>query len=186
MKKNRTLVIGLLLVAALALGIGYASTTRDLYVQGTAKTTPADIDVVFTTGTKVLEASTPSDDAAREAVILAASSTGAVGDKVISFNAFGLTIPGETVTAEFHIVNNNSYPVTISAPAVEDGSTNTLDHFKAEVGTLKAADGSDLTGNLGAGQTAYFTVTVTLLTNDSAQEISESFHVHFNATGVGQ
>ena len=43
MKKRRTLIISLLLVAALALGVGYATITRDLSVQGTAKSTPADI-----------------------------------------------------------------------------------------------------------------------------------------------
>jgi hypothetical protein len=73
MKKNRTLVIGLLLVAALALGIGYASTTRDLYVQGTAKTTPQDIDVVFATGTAIQNATSTRPDAdARISAIKAA------------------------------------------------------------------------------------------------------------------
>jgi len=36
MKKNKTLVIGLLLVAALALGIGYAGFTSDMSVGGEA------------------------------------------------------------------------------------------------------------------------------------------------------
>ena len=189
MKKRRTLIISLLLVAALVLGIGYASITRDLSITGTAKSTPADIDVVFTDGTTVVSANSPTDDTARESAIVAASSVGSVGDKVISFNAFGLTNPGESVTAVFHVVNNNSYPVTLTAPTVEDGSTNTLDHFSVVVGTLQTTvDGSAtaLTGNLGAGQVAYFTVTVTLDSNDSAAEISESFHVHLNATGIAQ
>ena len=187
MKKRRTLIISLLLIAALCLGIGYASITRDLYVQGTAKTTPADINVVFTDGTSVTDAE--AADVARETAIMAASSVGSTGDKVISFNAFGLTNPTESVTAVFHVKNNNSYPVTLTAPAVESGDSNTLNHFAVTVGKLQTmVDGTatDLTGNLAAGGTAFFTVTVTLNSNDSAAEISESFHVHLNATGVGQ
>ena len=188
MKKRRTLIISLLLVAALALGVGYATITRDLSVQGTAKSTPADINVVFTTGTAIVSADSPTNDTAREAAIVAASSVGSTGDKVISFNAFGLTNPGESVTAVFHVINNNSYPVTLTAPSL-DTNTSTLEHFSVSVGDLQTTVGGSataLTGNLAANSTAFFTVTVTLDSNDSAAEIAESFQIHLNATGVAQ
>ncbi len=194
MKRRRSLVIALLLVAALALGIGYATITRDLTVQGTAKTNPADIDVVFAEGTKIegATANAGTDHDARVTAIETASSVGTYGDKVISFNALGLQKAGETVTAVFYVVNNNTYPVTLTTPAVEDSqTTNTLEHFSVQVGGYKYINPEtqqevDFTGNLAAGQTVFFRVTVTLDSNDSAGEISESFHVHLNATGVAQ
>lgn len=186
MKKNRTLVIGLLLVAALALGIGYASTTRDLYVQGTAKTTPQDIDVVFATGTAIQGATSTRPDAdSRIAAIKAASKVGAPGDKVISFDAFGLSYAGESVTAVFYVVNNNSYAVSLTTPTVEGGETNTLDHFSADVGDfLDGETNQAFDGTLEPGKTAYFTVTVTLGDVDTVEEIKETFHVHLHAEGL--
>lgn len=57
MKKRRTLIVGLLLIAALALGIGYAALSDDLFIDATVNFDPTvaedelDVDVRFLSAT---------------------------------------------------------------------------------------------------------------------------------------
>ncbi len=180
MKKNRTLIVALLLVASLALGIGYASITSLLSVNGTAKTTPTDIDVKFTNGCAILSADTADHNADRIAQIVAASSVGATGGLDIDFYAYDLREVGDTVTAIFWIQNDSDYNVRLTAPRLVSDP----EYFKITFSNF--IDSDDFADDvLAAGGKVSFTVTATLDQRaDSAAEIVRSFTVVVEATGV--
>ena len=184
MKKRRTLVIGLLLVAALALGIGYAGITATLSVNGTAKTTPTDIDIVFIQdGSSISDANAANAD--REAAIIAASSLSGFGSTDVTFHAYNLRDQGDSVTAVLVIENKSNYAVTLSAPSLVSEPTN----FTITMGNYANVAGSDAynssTKVLAAGGKVQFTVTATLKnTITTAGEVSETFTVNVHAEGV--
>lgn len=186
MKKNRTLIVALLLVASLALGIGYAGITSLLSVNGTAKTAPTDIDVKFTTGCTIQSAKTADNNADRIAQIMAASSVGATGTLDIDFYAYDLREVGDSVTAVFWIQNDSDYSVNLAdARLVSDP-----DYFKITFSDYVAdpenAEGFNAaTQTLAAGAKVSFTVTAELDTQTTtAGEIVKSFTVVVEATGV--
>ena len=160
MKKRRTLIISLLLVAALCLGIGYAGVSTILSVNGTAKSDVQDIDVVFSAAA-VTDSTNDS--------IKNATEFGNTGNTDIFFHAYGLKNANDSVTATFTIVNNNDYAVTLAEPEIVSATT----LFKVDVGTLSKTE-------LQPDETATFTIKVTL-ENPSADELTETFTVNVNA-----
>lgn len=113
MKKRRTLVIGLLLVAALCLGIGYAALTDDLLINGQINYDPEvaedelDGDVLFT--------ATTHDDYCYSAV----SGSDATGDTALLYIggdlvAYELAAPGQVAVATYTVTNNYESPVQIT------------------------------------------------------------------------
>jgi len=180
MKKNRTLIVALLLVASLALGIGYAGVTSLLSVNGTAKTTPTDIDVKFTDGCAIQSADTADHNADRIAQIVAASSVGTTGGLDIDFYAYDLREVGDTVTAIFWVQNDSDYDVRLATPRLVSDP----EYFKITFSNF--ADSADFAdGVLAAGGKVSFTVTAELdQPADSAAEIVRSFTVVVEADGV--
>ena len=71
MKKRRSLVIAALLVAALALGIGYAGLSQEVKITGDIASSAVTFDVVFTESNMVV--TTRSDSTTRVADITALS-----------------------------------------------------------------------------------------------------------------
>ncbi len=105
MKKRRTLIISLLLVAALCLGIGYAAVSRELEVTGTAQYQPdnANFDINFTK-------STTSDET---------HSTHGFTEDVGTFAVSGLTKKDDTVKFTFTITNETS-DITAKIASAQD------------------------------------------------------------------
>ena len=69
MKKRRTTIIAFLLVAALALGIGYAALTTNLTITGGVTNAPHPINVVFQSGTLKEATATGENASATQAAI---------------------------------------------------------------------------------------------------------------------
>ena len=94
MKKNRTLIIGLLLVAALALGIGYADLTSRLLFRGSA-------NIVADANNFKLEFTKVEDDDADSDYGSIVSATEA------TFNISHIDVIGETITFTYTIKNTS-------------------------------------------------------------------------------
>lgn len=96
MKKRRTLIISLLLVAALCLGIGYAALARELVISSTANLSPDDSDFNI-----VFVSATPSDTSVATASV---TGTGTTANYTIT----GLSHVGDKVTLTFEIENKTT------------------------------------------------------------------------------
>lgn len=174
MKKRRTLVISLLLIAALALGIGYAGVSTQLKIIGTASSDQQAIDVVFTAG-KIKTAL--SDDNDVKANILAKSDAAFTAETIeVKPVVKGLTHKGDSITFTYTISNNNDYAVTLVKPTVLYATTTVL-----KVATTFAGE----TMTLDAGKTYDLDVTVSLDTV-SADPITETFTVSIEAYAGNQ
>jgi hypothetical protein len=122
MKKRRTLIISLLLVAALCLGIGYAAIARDLQINGSANLQGdnEDFDVVFMSG----------EDKNDMATV-----TVAEGTTTATYVIDGLSEKGEVEVITFVVKNR-----TTDIDAKLKGVTSTTGELK-----VTNADGTDST-----------------------------------------
>ena len=176
MKKRRTLIISLLLVAALALGIGYAAYTVNLEIGGNVSVGAPAPAVVFS------EVS--------ESVVQGGISSGnnfgkdALGGQSIDLNVGGFRNPGDEVVVTYTVKNNHDFPVTVTTPTVS--YTNTDKNYNNYI-SIVASDWSNLTdGQIPAkGGTATFTVTVKLVQSFATDaSVTQNFRIEFTATGV--
>ena len=135
MKKRRTLIISLLLVAALCLGIGYAALSRELIISSTAQLAPVDsaFHVVFT------------EAISKEPAKATASLTG--DHTTANYTVIGLSEPGEQVTLTFKLQNQTD---DVNAKLTDISLTD---------GTLYLGDGTD---NIHPNISDYFSKTVTI------------------------
>ena len=178
MKKRRTTIIAFLLVAALALGIGYAALTTNLTITGGVTNAPHPINVVFQSGTLKEATATGENASATQAAIMANSSVVCTeGAQSATFNAANLVHQGDTVTATFVIQNRNLYGVKLDDPVITETDASGL--FTATT----AWDGYTAGDTLAANATATFTVTVTLDKN-TAETLTGDFVVTITATSV--
>ena len=165
MKKRRTLVISLLLVAAIALGVGYAGLTGHVTVEGNVLSNPVALDVDFSDAQIISEPVAGSSD------------PGAPGDHTLYLDVVGLSKKDDAVVAQYTVINNNAYDVAVKAP---DETVPTSDSDKLTIaGTLIAGGTGDFDAEnsvytLSPGETAMFTVTVTL-TKDTGNAIETTF-----------
>ena len=161
MKKRRTLIISLLLVAALALGVGYAALSSTLQVNGNIENDPANVNVVFSSST--LAASSPTES--RITDIERVSSAGTTGTAVISLQAAGLKEVGDSVTFTLTIENKGNLTVTVEEliPTEE---------FICDYYTLDIASWADDV-QLAPGGTTTATVVVAVKTLTDTQEIHD-------------
>jgi hypothetical protein len=146
MKKRRTLIISLLLVAAIALGVGYAEITDILTINGNANVKP------HTTNFVVEFAGEPTN-------LIKCTSHLQTDKTVASFNTTQLVEAGDQAKATYTIVNKSTqYNATVNAPTF---SVSENEYFKVTTDwgtdsrTLAAKDGE-------TEATTTFTVTVTL------------------------
>lgn len=188
MKKRRTLIISLLLVAALCLGVGYAAITGELVVQGkvAAKAQPFNVhfikfDAAAGTAHSVLS-NTPaiscdtvlSDTAPAKSIMLNVRdmSTGATdasgGDR-------------DYVSAVLTIRNDNDSKMYLDVAAIQYGSSLSTvtdtpsEYFKVTV------DWKNGVKSLDPGATTDITVTVTML-KSCETEFAEYFQITVSGT----
>ena len=186
MKKRRNLIISRLLVAAIALGVGYAATDAILSVNGTATTKATNINVYFTEDSNITSATAVNDDqeGTRAAEIKKESSLQNFGSTDIIFYANNLSQVGDKVLATFYVKNDSAYAVTLDAPTIKSAAD--LENFKVTPSSTftPVADGDFADGVLKAGGSVSFTVEVELLANNTAGTLTETFTVNVNASGV--
>ena len=152
MKKRRTLIISLLLIAALALGIGYALEATYLHIDGIARVTPDqnNLKVEFTNAT-------PDASAGGTHYV-----TGALGSKTTeaTIDATGFTTKCQSGTVTYTIQNNGAYIANVSVDAVIP--THAADEaFHVEVNLPDDTDNDDVV-TLNPGESTTVEVTVTL------------------------
>ena len=128
MKKRRTLIIALLLVAALCLGIGYAAVSETLLWNGTIENDAVEFSVKFETTAKT--AVSGAGDAEDEAKILSLSHPGDPGGRTVAPAVDGLTVVGDSVTFTYTVKNYSN--VIVELKELTTDFTN--DYFKLTVG----------------------------------------------------
>ena len=188
MKKRRTLVISLLLIAALALGIGYAALSRELMITSAANLSPDqnDFDIVFISATVVGD---PDNQLATASV----TGTGTTANYTVT----GLSKQGDTVTLEFVVENKTAdvdanltgLSLTPGTLYIGDGTAttgNSADYFEKTVTITKGTDtyvqGQDFV--LEPGDKATVTVVVTLKQTITQTITLEGATVHLNFASV--
>lgn len=166
MKKRRSLIISLLLVAALTLGIGYATLTDVLDINGTADVTQLgaqtsfDEDIYFKSATATNSgdhASVVTDD-----------------PDMSTFTANSLQGAGDTAIFTFVIQNDGDLDALVTPSLAADGNTNT-EYFSI------VSDWNAQPRTIAAGATANYVVTVTLLKTPT-DAIHGAFHIELTAT----
>lgn len=165
MKKRRTLIISLLLVAALCLGIGYAALTDVLDINGTADVNQTaaeeafDADVFFTNAV--------ANQTGNVASVVASD------NDMASFTASNLKGQGDTATFTFTIQNGSDVSAVVTPTLASDGNTN------AEYFTI-TSDWNAQPKTLAAGAQETYTVTVTLIKTPT-ETIHGAFHIELTA-----
>ena len=190
MKKRRNIIISLLLVAALALGIGYAMLSRELIISSTANLAPDenDFDVIFT----------EAEPRPEYATLATASVTGM--GKGANYTITGLSAKGDKVVLDFTIKNNTAdvtaYLYGVSQNAgnlyVGDGTENpgvVSDYFSKDVVITNDETGATYKANeaftIAPGKTATVTITVELLKTVTEKVTLDGASVHLNFQDAG-
>ena len=115
MKKRKVVITSLLLLAALALGIGYAATTGHLTVNGVVSTQQQVFDVKFTAYTT---------KSASDGVT---ATPGTLPDKAVSFTVNGMSKEGETLTGTYTVTNDNEFPMYVTSVHITNAQDTILD-----------------------------------------------------------
>ena len=174
MKKRRTTIIAVLLIAALALGIGYAALSDDLQITGSAAITATEADEAFEAdvyfskavmtadrGTAVIgELATGTDDADKITITVAAGALKGKGDSVIC-------------AAEISNKGDIDAIVTLGTPAITGDS----EYFA--VTTSWAGN----TAQVNQGGTADLTITITC-TKTPTEAVDMAFTLDLTADAV--
>lgn len=169
MKKRRTLIIPLLLVAALALGIGYAALTDVLDINGTADVNQAAAEEAFDLDVYFSNAKANEDGNVASVV--------ASDNDMASFTASTLKGQGDKATFTFTITNDSDLDAVVTPTLAADGNSNT-EYFSI------VSDWNGQPKNLAAGASETYTVTVELLQTPT-ETIHGAFHIELTAVADG-
>ena len=158
MKKRRTLIISLLLIAALALGVGYAVNATHLYIDGTARVTPDQNNLKVVFDSTVNPTST--------APTLATGALNSTNKTEATIDAVGFTTGGQTATVTYTIKNEGVYDAVMDiATTLPIHAGDEAFHVTSElVDHNSTALSTDTSGKyiIKAGQSIQAQVTVTL------------------------
>ena len=166
MKKRRTLIISLLLVAALCLGIGYANASGVIKINGEVKNSPHALKMVFRTQDdtsptpircEIIESHITQQDGTPGTT---AASSVTVVDMTDSatFNVHDLRHQGDYVKAAFIVQNTMDYSVTLEAPTWTPGASGNFYDITYEW------EDTDLTLDKDEMKVIYITITMTATT----------------------
>ena len=165
MKNRRSIIVALLLVAALALGIGYAVTTGHLIVNGTVSTQQQTFEVKFTSWDNV----TASNNGITAVV-------GALPDKTTSLTINGMSKQNDTVTGTFTITNSNEFTMYVTDVTIDNAAGN---YFSVST----SWDNMTEAVAIPAGQTTTIDITVTL-NQGMSDQIKQFFTITLDATAI--
>ena len=171
MKKRRTLVISLLLIAALALGIGYAALSDDLFIDATVNFDPTVADdelaedVKFTNATNndYCYAGVSGNDPDGDTAFLH------IGGETVTYE---LTTPGQSAVATYTIENN--YEAAVAVTVKVEGAHDLYN-------VVTNVEGAS---NIESGKTGEVTVTVTPKEVLTEAITAESFRIELIATVI--
>ena len=171
MKKRRNLVLALLLVAAIALGVGYAALQSDLVVSGEAALNAENSRVYFSAASL--------NTAESEGAVTLAQPVVGEGVMALTLNTSGFLAKNDKAVVDVTVKNPHDYAVRISdvKDIIQDHKTaeNGDEFFKIETSGL-AKD-----AKIAAGETMSFKVIVTCQAT-SGIAISENFRIVFTVT----
>ena len=169
MKKRRSLIIALLLIAALALGIGYAALSDVLDIQGTAEISAGIAEEAFNQDVYFSNVSSGSGYTA---------SINADNNDKASFTATGFTQVGDVVAITFTIKNDSEHLAADVTPKLLQNSNET--YFKV------TSDWLSQTHRIEAGKEKTITVYVELIKLPTIDEglTSASFNIEITAVSV--
>ena len=179
MKKRRTLIIALLLVAALALGIGYAGFTSQLSVDGEAILNGVSTSEVVITKIEIVEKTEGAN------YITCESNCGENGTKSATVDVAGFKEVNEYAIIEVTVSNPHPFEVTTTAPAlVVDSATNTIPGENAGNYFDITLHGEPLASTIAADGTETFQVKIVakVITPDAH---TTNFDIDFNASTRG-
>ncbi len=177
MKKRRTLVISLLLVAAIALGVGYAATNGTLTISGEALASEQSFNVVFTSA-KVTEKTEGAAVTAKLAggTELTTTATTIANRQIVQLDVAHLCNADDFIEVEFTVENHNDFPMYLSKSNFEvtglDAAPFTATpELTSDVVVLDSAGGENASttvvvtfkvGELGVSNNAQFTYSINL------------------------
>ena len=115
MKKRRTIIISLLLVAALALGIGYAVQTGSVELNGEIANKPHEVKLVFVGNGSAIHTSQVTGDNGTTSTSTNNEMLVVDGAHTATLDISDLSHEGDYITAYFRIKNTNNYKVTVDA-----------------------------------------------------------------------
>ena len=119
MKKRRTLIISLLLIAALALGIGYAAISGDLVVTGKVVTKAQPFNVHFVEFGKTTSSAVLSNSPTIACDTALSESNPA---KSIMLNIADMASAGDEVSAVLKVRNDNDDTMNVSVASIKYGN----------------------------------------------------------------
>lgn len=166
MKKRRTFIISLLLVAALALGIGYAALSDVLDIQGTAEISAGIAEEAF------------NQDVYFSAVVPGKGITASINqdnnDKA-TFTATGFTQVGDIVSVTYTIKNDSEHYAANVTPKLLQNSNE--EYFKI------TSDWASTTKTIDANNEKTITIYVELVKLPTASEglTTASFNIELTA-----
>ena len=171
MKKRRTLIIALLLIAALALGIGYAAFASEMLINGEANLNATESKVVF----EKAETITGTTDG----VTITAEG---LQTKSLSLDVKGFQKANDKAVVAVTIYNPHDFKVTISdytdVVGIDRENEAGIPYFTITT-TDEIADGVEI----GAGQRLTFNIEITCNAT-SASVVNENFTIGFKANAT--
>ncbi len=170
MKKRRTLIITLMLVAALALGIGYAAFSSEMIINGEADLNATASQVVFSAADETAETSANVE-----------VTVGGLDTKSLSLDVTGFQNAGDKAVVQAKIKNPHDFPVTISDFTDVDGveEKNAAGNYYFTITCVGMADGDVIA----AGTEK--TIVITIVCNaTSASTVTENFTIGFRANAT--
>ena len=165
MKKRRTLIISMLLIAALCLGIGYAALTDTLDINGTVDVNQTAAEEAFDVEVYFSAAKANQDGNSASVVI--------EDPDMANFTITSLKGKDDFATFTFTIYNASDVDAVVTPTLASDGNTNAeyfsiISDWNAQPKTIKA------------GETMDYTVTITLLKTPT-ETIHGAFHIELTA-----
>ncbi len=149
MKRRRTLVIAMLLIAALAIGIGYAAVSGALVIDGKVVATAQPFNMHFNSFAQ----GTYSAELTNVPTMTCADLDGGAVSKSVTLNVRGMASAGDSVTGTLTIENKNDCTMEVSVESILYGVTagtvteNANEYFEVTTNWTGAksidADGTD-------------------------------------------
>ncbi len=173
MKKRRTLIISLLLVAALTLGIGYASLADDLFVTGSANIDSKNAQNAF--GEDIYFTKALISDNKGTATIGADVNNHAADKVTIEVKEGALAGAGDNVVCAIEITNAGDLDANVKLNGIVVSNS---EFFK-----VTTSWGSNNEQSLAAGETLDIVVTITVVKTPTVN-VATTFDLTFTATSV--
>ncbi len=175
MKKRKTLVVSLLLIAALALGIGYAALSDDLFATGTVGINLDHAEDAFQADVYFSKAGFLNTANGTATIGELATGTGDNDKLIIAVAEGALKGAGESVVCAVELANKGDLDALVTITEL----TNTNEeYFKI------TTSWADNTATLAHNGTADLSITITCLKTPSTEAVNSTFEITFNAESV--